>query len=58
MKTGISGSPSCEVSVSMASTRAIRATPKKPPIAEFLIMAMMTLPSGTMAYFHAWGSTT
>ena len=33
-------------------------TPKKPPSAEFLIMAMITLPSGTMAYFQACGSTT
>ena len=33
-------------------------TPKKPASAEFLIIAMMTLPSGTIADFHACGSTT
>ena len=33
-------------------------TPKKPASAEFLIMAMITLPSGTMANFHACGNTT
>ena len=33
-------------------------TPKKPASAEFLIIAMITLPSGTTAAFQACGSTT
>jgi hypothetical protein len=57
MATGTNAYPSAEVSWSAVWDRS-PTTPKKPMSAEFLIMAMMTEPSGTTEAFHDWGSTT